>query len=305
MTDFPIDQTAMLGGLRFHYREWPNPGAQALVLLHGFTGHARSWESFALAMQTKYHVYALDQRGHGDSAWAEDYSATAMVEDAQRLVTALGLKRFVLLGLSMGGRNAYQFAATYPEEVERLVIVDIGPAIAATGATRITSGVRANDVFASVEEAVAAGRAGNPRADEAELQHRTRNNLMLQEDGTWTFRYDKGVAHEQPASSRRRRRLGDAPEDQSADAPHPRRTERRAGAGSGRPHAQGDPGLQVRARRRIGPFDPAGEPEGLPRSRADVPLGGLVIRRCPLRMALQPFFRRGSPPGRRRTPARA
>jgi pimeloyl-ACP methyl ester carboxylesterase len=32
-----IDQSAMLGGLRFHYREWPNPGAQALVLLHGFT----------------------------------------------------------------------------------------------------------------------------------------------------------------------------------------------------------------------------------------------------------------------------
>lgn len=193
MSHAAIDQSAMLGGLRFHYREWPNPGVQALVLLHGFTGHARSWESFATAMQEKYHVYALDQRGHGDSAWTDDYSADAMVEDAHRFVTALGLKQFVLLGLSMGGRNAYQFAATHPEEVERLVIVDIGPAIAATGATRITSGVRANDVFASPEEAVAAGRAGNPRADEAELQHRTRNNLMLQEDGTWTFRYDKAL----------------------------------------------------------------------------------------------------------------
>lgn len=188
-----LDQSAMLGGLRFHYREWPNPGAQALVLLHGFTGHARSWDSFACAMQSKYHVYAIDQRGHGDSDWSDDYSADAMVEDTQKWATALGLKQFVLLGLSMGGRNAYQFASAHPEEVERLVIVDIGPEIATSGSTRIATGVQANDVFATPEDAVAAGRAGNARADEFELQSRTRNNLMLQADGTWTFRYDKAL----------------------------------------------------------------------------------------------------------------
>ena len=189
----PRDQSAMLGGLRFAYREWPNPGAQALILLHGFTGHAHSWESFARAMQSRYHVYALDQRGHGDSAWTDDYSADAMVEDVQRWVTALGLKQFVLLGLSMGGRNAYQFAAQHPDEVERLVIVDIGPAIASSGSNRIVSGVQANDIFATPDEAVAAMRAANPRADEAELQHRTRYNLMLRDDGTWTFRYDRAL----------------------------------------------------------------------------------------------------------------
>lgn len=193
MSQPALDQSVMLGGLRFHYREWPNPGAQALVLLHGFTGHTRSWDSFACAMQASYHVYALDQRGHGQSAWAEDYSADAMVEDVQRWVTALGLKQFVLLGLSMGGRNAYQFASQHPEEVERLVIVDIGPEIAAAGSNRIVSGVQANDIFATPDEAVAAARAGNARADEAELQHRTRNNLMLLEDGTWTYRYDKAL----------------------------------------------------------------------------------------------------------------
>lgn len=193
MTQPAFDHSAMLGGLRFHYREWPNPGAQALVLLHGFTGHARSWESFARAMQADYHVYALDQRGHGDSAWTDDYSADAMVEDVQKWVTALGLKQFVLLGLSMGGRNAYQFASQHPEEVQRLVIVDIGPEIASAGSNRIVSGVQSNDIFATPDAAVAAARAGNARADEAELQHRTRNNLMLLDDGSWTFRYDKAL----------------------------------------------------------------------------------------------------------------
>lgn len=188
-----IDDYVLLGGVRFHYREWPNPGKQALVLLHGFTGHTRSWDSFAEAMQRDYHVYALDQRGHGESGWTDDYSAEAMVEDVERFRAALGLKQFVLLGLSMGGRNAYHYAATYPDEVERLVIVDIGPEIATSGATRIQTGVRAGDVFASTEEAIERAMKANSNADSEESRHRTRHNLMRLEDGTWTFRYDKAL----------------------------------------------------------------------------------------------------------------
>lgn len=189
----PIDQSALLGGPRFHYREWPNPGAQALVLLHGFTGHARTWDSFAAAMQEGYHVYALDQRGHGDSSWTEDYSVDAMVADMDRFARALGLRRFALLGLSMGGRTAYHYAGTHPEEVERLVIVDIGPDIHPAGATRISTGVQASDVFATPDEAVARAGQANPNADPQESEHRVRNNLMLLEDGTWTFRYDRAL----------------------------------------------------------------------------------------------------------------
>ena len=189
----PIDQSALLGGLRFHYREWPNPGAQALIVLHGVTGHARSWDSFAAAMQASYHVYALDQRSHGLSDWADDYSAEAMSGDIDRFVHALGLDQFDLLNLSMGGRNAYHYAATHPASVERLVIVDIGPEIHAAGATRITTSVRASDVFASPDEAVARAGRASPNADPAELDHRVRNNLLLLDDGTWTFRYDRGL----------------------------------------------------------------------------------------------------------------
>ncbi|MBE0610967.1 MAG: alpha/beta hydrolase, partial [Dehalococcoidia bacterium] len=92
-----------------------------------------------------------------------------------------------------GGRTAYHYAGTHPEEVERLVIVDIGPDIHPAGANRINTGVQAVDVFASPEEAVARARQANPNADPHESEHRTRNNLMLLEDGTWTFRYDRGL----------------------------------------------------------------------------------------------------------------
>ncbi len=107
-----IDQSAMLGGLRFHYREWPNSGAQALVLLHGFTGHARSWDSFAGAMQPKYHVYALDQRGHGDSEWAPDgdYGLDAFAGDVIEVARHLGNP--VLVGASEGAALLEPLART-------------------------------------------------------------------------------------------------------------------------------------------------------------------------------------------------
>ena len=187
------DALVQLNGLRFHYREWGDPAAQPLVLLHGATGHARSWDTFAAAIQDRYRVLALDQRGHGESAWAPAYGPERLVEDTDAFVRALGLRRFALLGLSMGGRNAFTYAALHPEEVERLVIVDIGPEVSSSGAARIQAGIQGTDVFDHAEDAVRSARVANPRAPEAALRHRILNNLIRLEDGRWTWRYDKAL----------------------------------------------------------------------------------------------------------------
>ena len=65
----PHDRLVMLQGLRFHYREWGRPDAPPLVLLHGFGAHARLWDTFARAVAGDCHIFALDQRGHGETAW--------------------------------------------------------------------------------------------------------------------------------------------------------------------------------------------------------------------------------------------
>ena len=187
------DETVTLNGLRFHYRDWGNADAQPLVLLHGFTGHARSWDTFARAMRGRFRVLALDQRGHRETEWAPDYAPERMVEDIDAFVRTLGLRRFALLGLSMGGRNAYSYTALHPAEVERLVIVDIGPEIVPAGSARIQAGVQAPDIFDDPEDAVRAARAANPRPPDAELRHRVLNNLMQTDDGRWTWRFDKAL----------------------------------------------------------------------------------------------------------------
>jgi pimeloyl-ACP methyl ester carboxylesterase len=192
-----VDELIELRGLRFHYRDWApkRAGAPDLVLLHGFTGHARSWDAFAEAMTDRYRVLALDQRGHGESGWAsaDAYGNTEMVDDAAAFVAAMGLVRFSLLGLSMGGMVAINYAGQRPAGLEELVIVDIGPEIVASGSARIQAGVRANDVFASKDEAFAAARAGNTRPPEAHHRKRVEENLMRTADGRWTWRYDRAL----------------------------------------------------------------------------------------------------------------
>ena len=191
------DELIEMRGMRFHYRDWAaqRPDARDLVLLHGFTGHARSWDAFAEAMTDRYRVLALDQRGHGETAWAsaDKYGAPEMVDDLAAFVTAMGLKRFALLGLSMGGNVAIHYGGRRPPELAELVIVDIAPEIVPAGASRIQTGVRSGDVFASRDEAFAAARVANPTPPEAHHRHRVEHSLMRTEDGRWTYRYDRAL----------------------------------------------------------------------------------------------------------------
>jgi esterase len=192
-----MDEMIEMRGLRFHYRDWPSKqaGAPDLVLLHGFTGHARSWDAFAEAMTDNYRVLALDQRGHGETAWAsaDAYGVADMADDLEAFVRALGLSRFTLLGLSMGGMVAIEYAGRRPPELAACVIVDIGPEIIASGSQRIREGVRASDVFDSRDAAFAAARAVNAVPPEAHHRQRVDNSLMRTDDGRWTYRYDRAL----------------------------------------------------------------------------------------------------------------
>lgn len=190
------DELIELRGLRFHYRDWApaHPALPTLVLLHGFTGHSRYWDFFAPQMTDRYRVLALDQRGHGESAWAapDAYGNDDMTDDLRAFVAAMGLQAFSLLGLSMGGMVGIRYAGERPPAaLKRLVIVDIGPEIAPAGLARITSGAHASDVFDSLEAAFELAKRGSPIVAEHRLEHRTRHALMRTADGRWTWRYDR------------------------------------------------------------------------------------------------------------------
>jgi pimeloyl-ACP methyl ester carboxylesterase len=111
--------------LRFSYLDDGGPGLP-IIALHAHWFEATSFETLARALGEPYRVIALDQRGHGDSDHAKSYTRDDYVGDLEAFVSHLGLERVLFLGNSLGGVNAYYYAARHPERVKALVVEDIG-----------------------------------------------------------------------------------------------------------------------------------------------------------------------------------
>jgi pimeloyl-ACP methyl ester carboxylesterase len=126
-----MDNFFIVNGLRLHYLEWGNPKQETVLLLHDFANCAATWIPIAGSLARHCHVLALDQRGHGDSQWADQdsYRISDLVSDVAGFLDALGIRETTLVGHSMGGAVAQYFTAEYPGRVDRLVIVDNGPGL--------------------------------------------------------------------------------------------------------------------------------------------------------------------------------
>jgi len=85
------DRFVTANGLNLHYLDWGNPDALPMLLLHGLCGNAHYWDFFVQGMKNDYHILALDQRGHGDSSWAESYGPKDYVLDLEEFITTLEL----------------------------------------------------------------------------------------------------------------------------------------------------------------------------------------------------------------------
>jgi pimeloyl-ACP methyl ester carboxylesterase len=114
--------------IRLHVLEWTGPaGASPIVLAHGLSSNAHIWDAVAPRLAERHRVVALDQRGHGLSDKPDEgYAFESIVADLRALIEALALERPVLVGHSWGGNVAVQYAATYPDDVAGLVLVDGG-----------------------------------------------------------------------------------------------------------------------------------------------------------------------------------
>ncbi len=159
-----------VNGVQLRYLDWGTAGKTPLVCLHGHTGQAHIWDEFAEAMAPHYHVLAVDQRGHGGSQWADTgYARDRFVEDLAGFVDSLGLSRFVLAGLSMGGWHSLLYTPDHQDRVERIIIVDIGPEPSAQWRERTAARPITPLEFPSLDDAILWMRQGNPWASDAGL----------------------------------------------------------------------------------------------------------------------------------------
>jgi pimeloyl-ACP methyl ester carboxylesterase len=98
-----------------------------LVVLHGFLGSADNWRSMSRSLGAHYKVLAVDLRNHGGSPHSDDFDYDVMVGDLEEFIQRQKLTGIRLLGHSMGGRVAMQFAIDNAQAVDKLVIVDMAP----------------------------------------------------------------------------------------------------------------------------------------------------------------------------------
>jgi len=132
-----------------------------LVILHGLLGSTDNWRSMSRRLGAHYKVFAIDLRNHGRSPHSDIFDYDVMTADLREFMEQQALRRIMLLGHSMGGKVAMQFAIDYSEQVDRLVIVDIAPKPYEPSQRYLLKALRSLDLtryksFADVDAALAA-----------------------------------------------------------------------------------------------------------------------------------------------------
>ncbi|HEU4759605.1 MAG TPA: alpha/beta hydrolase [Dehalococcoidia bacterium] len=200
----PAEGELKLNGLRIHYFEWQGRGERPLVLLHGLRDYAYYWQDCANRLLDDFHVYAFDQRGHGESEHAPGgYLVWALASDLTAFADARSLERFDLLGLSLGSRCAMAFARESWPRLGHLVLVDMGPQMARVGARGLkddmTAKAEASPSSFSRAQAVEFFSGQWPSLDATSLDRLIANALSRGEDpdasgGLYSNRYDRRLA---------------------------------------------------------------------------------------------------------------
>lgn len=112
--------------MQLFYKEYPGPGP-VLVIMHGLFGMLDNWHNLAKTFSERYHVFLLDLRNHGQSPHADDINYSLMSEDLYEFLLDQHIPSAIIMGHSMGGKVAMEFALTYPELTQMLIVADIAP----------------------------------------------------------------------------------------------------------------------------------------------------------------------------------
>lgn len=197
-------------GRRIAARCWHDESLPPLLALHGWQDNAATFDRLA-PLLPQFHIVAMDFAGHGFSDWRPDgvrYHTVDHVDDVLAVVTALGWERFSLLGHSMGAGIGVLFAGTFPERIERLLLLDgIGPwpGEPEQGPDILREALlewrdwepRPERVFADLETAVAARQRGfTPLSAEAARLLCGRGVKEVPGGYSWTL--DRRVRHHSP-----------------------------------------------------------------------------------------------------------
>lgn len=201
----PISHFFYSDRLKLQFWDYGQDGKPSLVLVHGGLDHARSWDWVARRLCEHYHVYALDLRGHGNSAWAPGamYSIAEHVLDLSALLDIISDFPIRLIGHSLGGGIVLAYAGIYPQSVGQAVSIEglgfppehrvHGPA-----SQRLRAWIesvrdlekRRPKSYLNLEAAMARMKEANPRLADEVARHLTLHGTNWDSDGSLVWKFD-------------------------------------------------------------------------------------------------------------------
>jgi lipase len=177
--------------VKLNVHEWGEPSAPRVVCLHGITGHGRRFRKLAEERLTRrFHVLALDMRGHGRSPWDEPWNLETQLEDVLETVT----KPAAWVGHSLGGRLTMEVTAARSELVEKAVLLDPAIWVPPEIAQQLAKEERVEKVYATVDEAIAARATSLLSTPPEILEEEMREHLVEGDDRRFRYRYSQSAA---------------------------------------------------------------------------------------------------------------
>lgn len=167
-----------------------------LIILHGLFGSSDNWLSIARELESRYKVYLVDQRNHGDSPHSEEFTYSAMAADLKEFVEEHDIKAPVVVGHSMGGKTAMNFAVTCPNLLRKLVVVDIAPRYYPVHHDVILKGLQSIDVE-SLESRREADKALSEYVPELGVRQFLLKNLGRNSEGGYEWKINLPVINDQ------------------------------------------------------------------------------------------------------------
>ncbi len=183
--------------MKLNYRQYSDSG-KPLLVLHGLFGSLGNWGWHSKQLAEHFAVVGVDLRNHGDSPHADEFDYQVMAEDVRQLMAELGLESCGIVGHSMGGKVAMQLALSYPDLVERLVVVDIAPVAYPEDADGHMNVLAAMDAVRldEVKSRTQAEETLKEYIEEDAIRKFVLTNLVRNDEGAFEWRLNKEAIRE-------------------------------------------------------------------------------------------------------------
>lgn len=196
--DLPFDRPPVVArrsvevapGRRVSALVWGETPAE-LVLLHGGAQNAHTWDTVAMALGRP--LVAVDLPGHGHSDWRDDlvYDPRSLAADVAVAVQELAPDARLVCGMSLGGLTALALAASRPDLVPELVVIDVTPGVNRDKAKAVIDFISGPQSFPSFDDLLTRTVEHHPTRSVSSLRRGILHNARQLDDGSWEWRYDR------------------------------------------------------------------------------------------------------------------